>query len=379
MPSKKNIFFTPHALQKTDKHILALYFIFIGIGLIFTYSVSRFSGYILGFTPNTLFHKQFIFAIISILVMIFFTNLDYRILRIIIKPIIFLSIILLILVFIPGIGLEIGVARRWIDFRFFSFNPSDLTKLTLTIYLAHILVKKQNTLSNFTFGLLPPLILAALIFFIVLLQSGFSIGAIIVIVMFSMIFIGGASLKHIFSIILLTIPILILAIWKVAYRKDRILAYINPWQDPSGIGYQSIQSLQALANGGFFGVGLGNSSQKISRLPAAHTDFIFSIIVEEIGFFGGGVIICLFIAFFMYGLMIVKRVTDKYGQLLAFGIITLISTHALLNIMIALALLPPTGVSLPFISYGGSAFVIFSMATGILLNISANYPEDDYR
>lgn len=375
MNLEKNSFFTYNALQKADKNILALYFIFIAIGLIFIYSVSRFTGYTLGLGANTLFYKQLTFALISILTMIFFTYFDYRNFRIIIKPMTFLSIILLILVFIPGVGLEIGLARRWIDFRLFSFNPSDLTKLTLTIYLAHILVKKQNSLSNFTFGLLPPLLLAALIFFIILLQSGFSIGAIIIIVMLSMIFIGGASLKHFFSLILFTVPILILAIWRVAYRKDRILAYIDPWRDPSGIGYQSIQSLQALANGGFFGVGLGNSTQKISRLPATHTDFIFSIIIEETGFIGGLILIGLFISFFIIGLKLTKRVTDKYGQLLAFGIITLISTHALLNIMIALALLPPTGVSLPFISYGGSAFVTFSIAIGILLNISANYPD----
>lgn len=368
----KNHFLDSSALQRADKVLMGLYFIFVSIGVLFIHSVSRFAGNVLGLAENTLFIKQLIFASISIASMILFTQIDYRYTRIIVKPLVFLSIILLIAVFIPGLGLEIGAAKRWINFRFFSFNPSELAKLSLTIYLAHVLVKKQDTISNFIFGLLPPLILVSIIFFIVLLQSGFSIGAIIISVMFSMIFIGGALLRHIVSIILLTVPILAAAIWKVAYRKDRIVAYIDPWSDPNGIGYQSLQSLRALANGGFFGVGVGNSTQKISRLPASHTDFIFSIIVEEVGFLGGTILVGLYILFFIKGLQLALRVTDPYGKMLSFGITTLIVTHALLNFMIALALVPPTGVSLPFISYGGSSFLILSISVGILLNISAN-------
>ncbi len=364
--------FDSSALRKADKNIFYLYFIFVGIGLIFIYSVSRYAIRDTELNANAIFFKQFIFAIISIVLMLLFIQIDYRITRVIVKPIFFLSLILLVLVFIPGIGLQIGLARRWIDFRFFSFNPSEFAKISLIIYLAHIFVKKHEHIANFTSGLLPPLLLVAMMFCTILLQSGFSIGAIIVIVMFTMIFAGGASLKHIVSIILLTIPIMILAVWNVAYRKDRILAYIDPWQDPSGIGYQSIESLKALAHGGFFGVGLGNSIQKISRLPAAHTDFIFAIIVEETGLIGGITLASLFLWFFLHGLKISFRTKDSYGKLLAFGIVTLITTHALLNMMINMGLLPPTGVSLPFISYGGSSFVMLSIATGILLNISSH-------
>ncbi|MGL4563025.1 MAG: putative lipid II flippase FtsW [Brevinema sp.] len=370
--SQKKKFLDSTALERADKTIFALYFVLLSIGILFMHSVSRFAGQTLGLGSQTLFIKQLIFAIVSASAMIIFAQIDYRYTRIVVKPFIFISIVLLILVFIPGIGLEIGLARRWINFRFFSFNPSELAKLSLTIYLAHVLVKKQDTLSNFISGLLPPLLLASLIFLIILLQSGFSIAAIIISVMFSMIFIGGARLRHIFSIIFLTLPVLGVAIWKVSYRKDRIFAFIDPWSDPNGIGYQSIQSLRALAQGGFFGVGLGNSTQKIYRLPAAHTDFIFSIIVEELGFVGGFVLIALFVLFFIKGAQLALRTKDPYAQMLSFGITTLIATHALLNIMIATALMPPTGVSLPFISYGGSSFLILSIGMGILLNISAN-------
>lgn len=360
---------------KVNKRILYIYFILVGIGLVFMYSVSRYAGYTEGSAPNAIFLKQFIFAILSMIFMFGFAQLNYQVTRVAVKPLFFLSLILLILVFIPGIGLQIGLARRWIDFRIFSFNPSEFAKLILIIYLAHIFVKKHEHIDNFLSGLLPPLIMVSMVFAIILLQSGFSIGAIIVIVMFTMIFAGGASLKHILGIVVLTIPILILAVWSVAYRMDRIMAYLDPWKDPSGIGYQSIESLRAMAHGGFFGVGLGNSIQKVSRLPAAHTDFIFAIIVEETGFLGGMTLLAIFLLFFKEGIKISFRTQDPYGRLLAFGITTLITTHALLNMMINMGLLPPTGVSLPFISYGGSSFIILSIAIGILLNISAQVSE----
>lgn len=367
---------TTSILTKVNKKILYIYFILVGIGLIFMYSVSRYAGNTEGVVTDTFFLKQFIFAILSIIFMIFFMLLDYRITRVVVKPLFFLSIILLMLVFIPGVGLQIGLARRWIDFRLFSFNPSEFAKITLIIYLAHIFVKKHEHMGNFMTGLLPPLLMVGMVFAIILLQSGFSIGAIIVIVMFTMIFAGGASLKHIFGIIGMTIPVLIMAVWSVSYRMDRIMAYLDPWKDPSGIGYQSIESLRALAHGGLFGVGLGNSIQKISRLPAAHTDFIFAIIIEETGLLGGILLLTLFILFFREGVKISFRTQDPYGSLLAFGMTTLITTHALLNMMINMGLLPPTGVSLPFISYGGSSFIMLSIAIGMLLNISTHISQD---
>ena len=374
MKTIKTTLFDSSALQRADKTILYLYFIFVVIGLIFIYSISRYAGSTLNLSANAIFFKQFAFALVSMIAMLFFTIMDYRITRVFVIPIFFVSLALLVAVFIPTFGLQIGVARRWIDFRFFSFNPSEFAKIALIIYLAHIFVKKHEHITNFGFGLLPPLILVGIVFGIILLQSGFSIGAIIVIVMFTMIFAGGASLKHVFSIILLAIPFLTFAVWNVAYRKDRILAYLDPWKDPSDVGYQSIESLKALAHGGFFGVGLGNSIQKISRLPAAHTDFIFAIIVEEIGLLGGFTLLGLYLCFFLFGLKISFRTQDSYGKLLAFGLVTLITIHALLHIMINMGMAPPTGVSLPFISYGGSSFLMLSIATGILLNISAHIP-----
>ena len=203
------------------------------------------------------------------------------------------------------------------------------------------------------------------------MQSGFSTGVLLLAVAFIMFFIGGASIKHILSIGVMSLPVLVFFIFKVAYRKDRIFAYLNPWEDPGGRGYHIIQSLKSFALGGFTGVGLGNSMQKVYKLPTPHTDFIYSVIAEETGLLGCLVIIALFFVFFVRGVMIAFNCKDKFGQLLSFGIVTLITLHALLNMGIAAGIVPPTGVSLPFISYGGSSMLMIAIGSGILLNISA--------
>ena len=374
MKTTKTTLFDSSALQRADKTILYLYFIFVVIGLIFIYSISRYAGNTIGLDANAIFFKQFIFALVSMIAMLFFTTMDYRITRVVVVPIFFISLFLLVAVFFPGVGLQVGLARRWIDFRFFSFNPSEFAKIALTIYLAHIFVKKNDRVTDFWFGLFPPLILVGIVFGIILLQSGLAIGVIIVLIMGVIIFAGGTSIKHLVYIGIAVAAIIGFAIWGSNYRIDRIFAFLDPWEDPRGIGYQSIESLRALDFGGFFGVGLGNSIQKVSRLPAAHTDFIFAIIVEEVGLLGGTALLILYLWFFIAGLKIVSKTQDPYGRLLAFGFVTLIAIHVLLHVMINMGMVPPTGVSLPFISYGGSSFLMLSIAIGILLNISAHIP-----
>ena len=374
MNTTQTTLFDFSALQRANKTILYLYFIFVVIGLIFIYSISRYAGNTIGLDANAIFFKQFIFALVSMIAMLFFTTMDYRITRVVVVPIFFISLFLLVAVFFPGVGLQVGLARRWIDFRFFSFNPSEFAKIALTIYLAHIFVKKNERVTDFWFGLFPPLILVGIVFGIILLQSGLAIGVIIVLIMGVIIFAGGTSIKHLVYIGIAVATIIGFAIWGSNYRIDRIFAFLDPWEDPRGIGYQSIESLRALDFGGFFGVGLGNSIQKVSRLPAAHTDFIFAIIVEEVGLLGGTALLILYLWFFIAGLKIVSKTQDPYGRLLAFGFVTLIAIHVLLHVMINMGMVPPTGVSLPFISYGGSSFLMLSIAIGILLNISAHIP-----
>jgi cell division protein FtsW len=341
------------------------------LGIIFVMSASFYAAKTYEVSPYYFFIRQAVWALPTMGALIFFMMFDYTRLKDFVKPIVIITILLLAAVFIPGIGKYSGGARRWIDFRLFLFNPSELAKISVIIYLSYILAKKQSKLEDFTFGILPPLLLVAVIFFIILMQSGFSTAVLLLLVAMIMFFIGGASVKHLLSILLLSVPVMVMFIVRVAYRLDRIFAYLNPWDDPSGKGYHIIQSQQAFVNGGLLGLGLGNSVQKIKKLPTPHTDFIFSIIAEETGILGAVILMSAFFLFFIRGMMIAVNCKDKFGQLLAFGIVSLITLHAILNMAIATGIIPTTGVSLPFISYGGSSMLMMAVGVGILLNISA--------
>jgi len=281
--------------DKIDKPIFYTVIVLILLGVIFVFSSSFYIAVNLDVEPHYFSIRQIIWAAVSIAAFFFFILFDYKDLQKYVKPLVFITIVLMLMVFIPGLGRTSGGARRWLDLRAFSFNPSELAKITVIIYLSHILTKKQAKLENFTFGILPPLLLVAAIFFIILMQSGFSIAVVLLLVSFILFFVGGASIKHILSILVLSLPVLVVFIYNVAYRLERIFAYLNPWEDPSGRGYHIIQSLRAFAQGGLSGRGLGNSSQKIVSFPIPHTDFIYSVIAEETGIWGCLVILALYL------------------------------------------------------------------------------------
>lgn len=362
-------------MERGDRVLFYLLCLLMLFGVVFVYSASyhisiRYTG-----DPYYFTIRQAAWAFISALVMFVFARLPYQKLKGVVKPLVFLTIGLLLLVFIPGVGKESGGARRWIDLRIFDVNPSEIAKLTVIIYLSAILTKKQGKLADFTFGLLPPLLLVAAIFFIILLQSGFSIAVVLLAVALMLFFVGGASMKHMVSVGIISLPLVVAVVMKVAYRKARVLSFLNPWEDASGKGYHLIQSLKGFAMGGFLGVGLGNSVQKMGRLPTPHTDFIFSVIAEEMGLIGVTVLAGVYLFIFLRGTIIAAKCSDNFGRLLAFGITLLFGLHAFLNMGIAAGIVPPTGVSLPFISYGGSSSLVFAVGCGILLNISAQNPD----
>lgn len=358
-------------MKKIDKVIFYSVTLLLLLGILFVYSSSYYIS--LKYTNNPYYFliRQSIWAVLSFIVFIFFSNYDYLKLKKHIKPFILITIVLLLSVFIPGVGRVSGGARRWINLGLFSLNPSEIAKLTVIIYLSYILTKKQSKLVNFTFGLLPPLLLVTAVFFVILMQSNFSTATLLLLVSFVLFFTGGASIKHIFSIFITSLPILITFIIQVSYRKIRILSFLNPWEDMNGNGYHIIQSLRSFAEGGFWGVGLGNSVQKMGKLPTPHTDFIFSVIAEEIGFIGAFLIALIYMVIFLRGILIANRCENKFGQLLAFGITSMIALHAFLNMSIAAGIIPPTGIPLPFISYGGSSMIIMAASCGILMNISS--------
>ncbi|PIQ82777.1 MAG: putative lipid II flippase FtsW [Candidatus Omnitrophica bacterium CG11_big_fil_rev_8_21_14_0_20_64_10] len=287
-----------------------------------------------------------------------------------VKPMLGVAVALLVLVLIPGIGARVSGAARWFRLGPFSFQPSEFAQLALILYLADFLSRKRADLNNFLHGLLP-----------VLLVSGGTIGLILVgpdlgtsvataSVVLILLFVAGVRGKLMVPMLLSAVPLVIAGVLLKPYRMRRIAAYLNPWADPEGAGFQLIQSLVALGSGGWFGVGLGESRQKLFYLPAAHTDFIFSVIGEELGFFGATAALLLLLALAWFGLQVAMRAPDTFGFFAGVGIVSLLMLEALIHIGVAGGALPTKGLPLPFISYGGTALIINLASIAILLHLS---------
>ncbi|MCX5701893.1 MAG: putative lipid II flippase FtsW [Candidatus Omnitrophica bacterium] len=350
--------------------------ILICIGIVMIYSAS--SIYALErYKDGFFFLKRHVsFLVIGIFFTLLVMSIDYRRIKKFSRPLLFLSILLLLLVLIPGIGREVAGARRWFRFKFISFQPSGLAHMAVIIYVADFIARKGNIIRSFRHGFLPPISVLGLVSVLILAQpdlgTTLALGAVVVI----MLFIAGARLSYLLSLLLASLPALYILIFSVPYRRMRILAFLNPWLDPRGSGFQIIQSQIALGSGGIFGVGLGQSRQKLFYLPAAHTDFIFSIIGEELGLIGTLSIIILFLIFIQQGLKIIKNTQDTFGYFLSLGLTLTIAFKAIINIGVSCGVLPTKGLPLPFISYGGSSFIFDLLTVGILMNIArtGDYP-----
>ncbi len=292
---------------------------------------------------------------------------DYRILRRYSRVLLLIAILLLVLVLVPGIGRSVGGARRW--FRFPPVQPSEFAKLALIFYLADYLARQQEKIRVFRYGLVTPLLVLGACAGLVVIQPDLGSAVLMAAVTSIMLFIAGANIVHLAGFVLLSIPVLWVFIAGAEYRRRRILAFLNPWKDPGGVGFQIIQSFIALGSGGIFGRGLGQSRQKLFYLPASHTDFIFSIIGEELGLVGVCLVVFLFILFVWQGAKIALKAGDLFGQLLAAGMVALIGLEAAINISVSTGVFPTKGLPLPFLSYGGSALVSNLIAVGVLLNV----------
>lgn len=319
-------------------------------------------------------HLSFLF--IGIILTFAVMAIDYRKLRRFSKPLLVFAILLLVLVLVPGLGREVSGARRWFRFKFISFQPSELANIAVIIYISDFLARKGNDIKQFFKGFLPPMFVLGLVSLLILMQPDLGTTMALGIVVLIMIFIAGSRITYLVSLVIAAIPALYVLIFRVPYRRARIMAFLNPWLDPKGSGFQIIQSQVALGSGGIFGVGLGHSRQKLFYLPAAHTDFIFSIIGEELGLVGTIGVIILFIVFVSQGIKIMKNAPDKFGYLLALGLVLMITLKAAINIGVSCGIFPTKGLPLPFISYGGSSFVFDMVSVGILMNIArlGEYP-----
>ncbi|SMO49870.1 putative lipid II flippase FtsW [Melghirimyces algeriensis] len=360
--------------RKPDFWMMFTIFLLTGFGLVMVFSASYYDGLIKYGDSYYYFKRQLLWALGGLVFLFVFSNIPYTLYRKHVGVILLISLVGLVLVFIPGIGQTLNNATRWISVGI-NFQPSELAKIGAIIYTAAIMEKKQDVLHSFKRGLLPPLIVISLMCALILLEPHFSSTVILLISCMTVIFCAGARIKHLFLLVSAGIPLLIWIMIFEPYRLERLLIFTDPWKDQTGSGFQTIQSLFAIGPGGLTGKGLGNSIQKLAYLPMPQTDFIFAIIAEELGFYGGAFLIVLFIIFTIRGLRIALRAPDQFGVLLGIGIVMMFSIQALFNLGVVTAVLPVTGVPLPFISYGGSSLVICMMASGILLNISRHHPQ----
>jgi cell division protein FtsW len=316
-------------------------------------------------------HQLFFGVLPGLFVLYVFQKIDYHVWKKVAVPLFFASILFLILVFMPGVGSKVYGASRWIYLGPFSFQPSEMAKLSVILYLAAWLESRgSHRIKDFYEGVLPFMGIMGLIGFLIIKQPDTGTLGVIILTSLAIFFVSGAEIKHLLSMGGVGLIGLWILIKIEPYRFDRILAFRNPSADPQGIGYQISQALLAVGSGGIFGVGLGNSRQKFNYLPEPVGDSIFAVIGEEIGLIGSLILIVLFVMFAMRGFRVAKNAPDNFGRLVATGIVMWIIFQAFINIGANIALIPLTGIPLPFISYGGTSMVFLMSAIGILLNIS---------
>ncbi len=311
-------------------------------------------------------------VVIGIMAMFTISRFDHQRLGHLSIFLLFISFILLLLVFVPGMGLSVNGARRWIRLWPTTFQPSEFVKISMVIFLASYMSKNMYRMKELRYGILIPVGIMVAFQSVIILQPDFGGMMNIGILTLCLLFLGGARLTYLAAVVLLSLPVIYILIASSPYRWKRVMAFIDPWQDPFGSGFQLVQSFIAFGRGNILGVGIGRSKQKLFFLPEAHTDFIFSLIGEELGLIGVLVVIGLFIWLITKGIEIAKRTDDSFGYYLAMGLTMMIGIQVLINFAVATGLMPTKGLPLPFISYGGSALLINMIAMGILMNILEN-------
>ncbi|MEW5895137.1 MAG: putative lipid II flippase FtsW [Candidatus Omnitrophota bacterium] len=314
--------------------------------------------------------RHLLFLLIGLVMTLIVMAIDYRDLQKFAKPMMLMGLAMLVLVLVPGLGKTSFGAQRWFKIGPFFIQPSEFVKIAVLIYTADFLARKQNRILSFWYGFVPIMTVLGAVSVLIIKQPDLGSTVLIGLVVVVMIFIAGARMRHLGTLMLMALPAFYLFVYRVPYRWRRIITFLDPWKDPSDAGFQLTQSQIAFGNGGIFGVGLGQSVQKLFYLPAAHTDFVLSIVGEELGFTGTLVIVLLFMLLVVQGLRIAKRANDSFGYFLCIGVITMIGIQASLNIGVSTGALPTKGLPLPFISYGGSALITSMIMIGLLLNVS---------
>lgn len=340
------------------------------IGLVMIFSASAVESGQKHHDSGYYLKRQLAWLVLGLLVLHAASHVEYIWWKRLAFPLLALLIVLLVVVLIPSIGVAANGARRWLRLGPISIQPAEMAKLIGVIYLAAYLSKKEDRLDHFATGPLPALLVVGVISGLVLLEPDLGTVVVLGLVTAGLLFVGGARLSHLSTLALCAVLIGLALVLTSAYRRRRVMAFLDPWSDPSDTGFQIIQSFLALGSGGLFGVGLGEGQQKLFYLPEPHTDFILAVVGEELGLVGTGIIVLFFVMFLVRGFQIATRARIPFGRYLGLGITMLIGVQALVNVCVVTGLLPTKGLTLPFVSYGGSSLVISLTGVGILLNIS---------
>ncbi|MBQ9267814.1 MAG: putative lipid II flippase FtsW [Clostridia bacterium] len=354
-----------------DYGLLIVVLILLAFGLVMVLSAS--APYSLRTEGNSYFYasKQLRFAILGIVVMLVVSNIDYRIYKGRLADIAMIgSILLLIAVLIPGVGITRNDATRWLGFGGFQFQPSELMKISLIIFMSAKISKNPRKIKKFWTGLVPYLLLIGVIAVLLLMEPHMSATMIMAVIAIAIIFAAGAKMSQLLPLGAVGVVGAFVLARIETYRWKRVTIFLDPWQDVQGDGWQIIQSLYAIGSGGLFGVGLGKSVQKYMYIPEPHNDFIFAILAEELGLAGVLLVMVLFGLFIWRGITIALKAPDMFGTLVAIGITTMIGIQAIFSMAVVSSSMPVTGIPLPFFSYGGTALVMLLASVGVLLNIS---------
>jgi cell division protein FtsW len=366
---------TPDVLQR-DRHepeygILVATVALAAIGILMVYSSSAMKAYLQSDDTFAIVGPQIQWAALGVIAMVVMMRVDYRWLRVVSVPLFLIGIVALLLVFVPGINVVVGGSARWLRIGPLpAVHPAEFMKLALVIYLAHWFAKRGSAVHGFRSGTLPFLVIIGPVVMLVLREPDLGTASVLGFTALMMFFLAGANLVHLVGLAAVGGPIAV-RMFMQGYQMDRITAWLNPWSDASGLGFHSIQGYFALALGGLFGAGLGESRLAGGLfLPNASSDFIFAIIGEEFGLLGAGLVIVLFLAFAYLGIRTSLGAPDTFGALLAAGITGWICIQAFINMAVVVGLIPITGIPLPFVSAGGSSLIVSFAAVGILLSIS---------
>ena len=362
--------------QKKESHgydhfLLGGTLVLLAIGVVMVYSASSAVALKRFGSDTYYFKRQLVFALAAIAVLVTCRHVPYPFYRRMAYPILGVVFLLLLALYLPGVGRTVGGARRWLSVFGFSFQPSELARLSLIIYLAYSMSKKQENMKVFAIGFLPHAIVLASLGTLVVMQPDFGMAVMFALVAWTMLFVGGVRLFHLFTALVAVLPIAYYMLTHVGYRVRRLTSFLDPWRYESDAGYQIVHSLMAFGSGGITGSGIGNGYQKLFYLPEPHTDFVVSVVGEELGLVGVYLLVGLYITLLWRGIVVAMKARDLFATYLAVGLTSALGLQVCINLGVAMGLLPTKGLTLPFVSYGGTSLLVNAAAIGILMNISA--------